>query len=81
MPKQVAEYKSPIRKVLQLLQQTRDKLRDKYSACREELRKQQNQVRAVEKSRAMWRRRAEAAETQLQDQKKTAAMSPLPGKT
>ena len=81
MPKQVAEYKSPIRKVLQLLQQTRDKLRDKYHACRMELRKQQNQVRAVEKSRAMWRRRAEAAERLWQDQKKTAAMSPSPAKT
>ena len=54
-----------------MLHAGRDKLRLKYAALREELRTAQNQVRAVEASRATWRRRAEDAELQLASLKKS----------
>jgi uncharacterized protein (DUF3084 family) len=67
------EYKSPSHKVLSLLHTGREKLRAKYRASREELRVAENQVRAVEASRAMWRTRAEAAEEELLLLKKRAS--------
>lgn len=66
MGKRLDEYTSPTHKVLALLHTGRNKLREKYNALREELRVAQNQVRAVEKSRQMWRQRAEAAEKELE---------------
>lgn len=69
MGKRIDEYTSPTHKLLTLLHTGRDKLREKYRALREELRVAQNQARAVEKSRQMWRQRAEAAEKELQSQK------------
>ena len=53
-----------------MLHKGREKLRLKYSTVREELRVAQNQVRAVQSSRAIWRDRAEAAEEELQLLKK-----------
>lgn len=70
MTKKLDEYESPTHKVLALLHKGRQKLRTKYKAVREELRVAQNQVRAVEKSRQMWRARAEEAERQLDQLKK-----------
>ena len=71
MPKLIDEYKSPSHKILAMLHKGREKLRLKYSTVREELRVAQNQVRAVQSSRAIWRDRAEAAEKELQLLKKT----------
>lgn len=73
MSKLLDEYKSPSHKVLNLLHTGREKLRAKYRASREELRVAENQVRAVEASRAMWRTRAEAAEEELLLLKKRAS--------
>jgi hypothetical protein len=70
MTKRIDEYTSPTHKLLALLHTGRNKLREKYKALREELRVAQNQVRAVEKSRELWRQRAQAAEEELQLQKK-----------
>ena len=70
MPKLIDEYKSPSHKILAMLHKGREKLRLKYSTVREELRVAQNQVRAVQSSRAIWRDRAEAAEEELQLLKK-----------
>lgn len=70
MAKLIDQYKSPSHKILALLHKGREKLRLKYGTVREELRGAQNQVRAVELSRAMWRVRAEAAEEELQLLKK-----------
>jgi predicted nucleic acid-binding Zn-ribbon protein len=70
MTKAIDEYKSPGHKIIAMLHAGRDKLRKKYSELRENLRTAENQVRAVEKSRAMWRRRAEAAESELSLEKK-----------
>jgi hypothetical protein len=75
MTKRIEQYSSPTHKILALLHTGREKLRQKYKAIREDLRVSQNQVRAVEKSREMWRSRAEAAEEELQLQKKTANRS------
>jgi hypothetical protein len=72
MTKLINEYKSPSHKVLAMLHQGREKLRLKYKVTREDLRVAQNQVRAVESSRAMWRGRAEAAEEELRLLKKRA---------
>jgi len=68
--KLIDEYKSPSHKILAMLHKGREKLRLKYSTVRGELRVAQNQVRAVESSRAIWRDRAEAAEKELQLLKK-----------
>lgn len=75
MTKRIEQYSSPTHKILALLYTGREKLRQKYKAIREDLRVSQNQVRAVEKSREMWRSRAEAAEEELQLQKKTGNRS------
>jgi len=64
------EYKSPTHKIIAMLHAGRDRLRKKYAALREKLRTAENQVRTVEKSREMWRQRAEVAETDLTDSKK-----------
>lgn len=70
MTKGLDQYQSPTHKILAMLHTGRDKLREKYRAVRQELRVCENQVRAVEASRAAWRQRAEAAERELEDLKK-----------
>lgn len=70
MTKTLDQYTSPARKLIAMLHAGRDKLREKYAVVRENLRKAENQVRAVEKSREMWRQRAEAAEAELAAVKK-----------
>jgi hypothetical protein len=65
MTKAIEEYKSPGHKLISMLHVGRDKLRLKYASLRVNLRTAQNHVRAVEKSREMWRQRAEAAEAKL----------------
>ena len=75
MTKAVGEYKSPVHKIIAMLHDGRDKLRKKYSVLKETLRTAENQVRAVEKSREMWRLRAEAAEAELSTAKKRELMT------
>jgi len=72
MVKAVHEYLSPPYKIIAMLKKGRDELRVKYRELMEQRRTAENQVRAVEKSRAMWRGRAEAAEAELQELKKKA---------
>jgi hypothetical protein len=72
MVKAVHEYLSPRYKIIAMLKKGRDELRVKYRELMEQRRTAENQVRAVEKSRAMWRARAEAAEAELQELKKKA---------
>jgi hypothetical protein len=80
MTKAVAEYKSPAHKLISMLHVGRDKLRLKYASVRVNLRTAQNQVRAVAKSREMWRHRAEAAEAKLStlEKKMTAPRTNCP---
>lgn len=70
MTKPLKDLKSPPHKIMEFLKKGRDDLREKYGKLRVTLRTAENQVRAVEKSRAMWRERAERAEAALQQQKK-----------
>ena len=71
MPKNIAEYKSPPHKIIEFLKKGRDQLRVKYRELREKHRVAHNQIRAVTKSREGWRVRAEAAEAELKDLKKS----------
>ncbi len=69
------QYKSPVRKILAWLESSRDRWKVKYASVKSQLRKTENQVRAVEDSRETWRRRAEAAEGELRELKKTGNLS------
>lgn len=70
MPKEVADYKSPSHKIIAFLKEGRDLLREKYRLLREKFRVAENQIRAVTKSREVWRARAETAEAELVELKK-----------
>jgi response regulator RpfG family c-di-GMP phosphodiesterase len=63
---QATEYLSPPHKVQEFLQRSRDLWRKKHHELKMQIKLAANQVRAVEKSRQMWRERAEAAEAELQ---------------
>ncbi len=65
MVKAIDEYCSPPHKIIAMLKKGRDDLRVKYRELMEQRRAAENQVRAVTKSREMWRTRAEAAEAEL----------------
>lgn len=67
MVKALDEYRSPPHKIIAMLKTGRDNLRAKYREVMKQRRAAENQVRVVEKSRAMWRERAEAAEAQLRE--------------
>ena len=69
MVKAIEEYRSPSHKIIAMLKKGRDDLRVKYRELMKQCRVAENQVRAVEKSRAMWRQRAEAAEAELNELK------------
>jgi predicted nucleic acid-binding Zn-ribbon protein len=73
MNMQLDEFKTPPRKLLSKLLTSRDKLRNKYQAVREQLRVAQNQVRAVENSRQLWKDRAIGAEKEVDAIKKKFA--------
>ncbi len=73
MPKDIADYKSPPHKIIAFLKEGRDQLRKKYRLLRKNLRVAENQVRAVTKSREMWRARAEKAEAELKEIKKKSS--------
>ena len=70
MVKAIHEYLSPPHKIIAMLKKGRDDLRVKYRELMEQRRTAENQVRTVEKSRSMWRTRAEAAEAELRELKK-----------
>ena len=67
MVKALDEYRSPPHKIIAMLKKGRDDLRIKYREVMNQRRVAENQVRAVEKSRKLWRERAEAAEAQLRE--------------
>jgi len=52
-------YKSPVTKLLRFFESSRDQWKKKHHDLKAELKLAHNQVRAVEKSREMWRQRAE----------------------
>ena len=70
------QYKSPAHKVIAFLKKGRDGWREKHKELYTKLRLLENQLRAVSKSRQMWRERAEAAEAELQSKKRSIAGLP-----
>jgi len=70
MTKALDEYLSPKHKVLDFLKKGHDALRLKYAELMVRLRRAENQVRAVTKSRQNWETRAKAAEAELRESKK-----------
>lgn len=73
-------WKSPVRKLIQFFERSRDLWKAKYVELKRERKGMENQVRAVEKSRAMWSTRAQTAEQrvaaleqELAAQKKTSS--------
>jgi hypothetical protein len=70
MVKALDEYGSPPHKIIAMLKSGRDNLRVKYRELMKQRRAAENQARVVEKSREMWRARAEAAEAELDELKK-----------
>lgn len=65
-----ADYKSPVRKIIAFLEKSRDGWKAKHHAVKQELRRTENQLRAVTASREKWRRQAEEAQAELNLQKK-----------
>jgi len=59
-------YKSPVGKLMAFFQHSRDGWKAKHHELKKQLKKEQNQVRAVEKSRAAWRQKAEDSQQQLE---------------
>lgn len=56
------QLKSPVRKLVVFFRKSRDQWKARHHKLRAQLKLDQNQVRAVEKSRDSWRQRAEFAE-------------------
>lgn len=65
--KELTECSSPVGKLLRFFKKSRDGWKGKQHEWKVRCKRQSNQVRAVEKSRAAWRQRAEAAEGRLRD--------------
>jgi len=59
-------YRSPMRKLVPFFANSRDQWKAKHHKLKKLLKKEQNQVRAVEKSRTAWRDRAVAATRQVE---------------
>jgi hypothetical protein len=66
MMSQATKFLSPKHKVLEFLERSRDLWKGKHHELKMQVKLAANQVRAVEKSRQLWRERAEAAEAELQ---------------
>jgi chromosome segregation ATPase len=73
MTKAIQDYESPPHKIIGFLKKGRDRLRQKYAGLRVKLRRAENQVRAVTKSRKNWELRARSAEAELDELKKSIA--------
>jgi hypothetical protein len=66
---QATEFLSPTHKVLRFLERSRILWKRKHHELKMRIKLANNQVRAVEKSRQMWRERAEAAQAELRQLK------------
>lgn len=63
------EFLSPHHKVVNFLERSRDLWKQKHHDLKMQMKLASNQVRAVEKSRERWRKRAEAAEAEVEKMK------------
>lgn len=60
-------FKSPLPKLVKFFESSRDDWKEKHHQLKRQLKLEQNQVRAVEKSRESWRTRAEVAEQRVRE--------------
>lgn len=60
-------YKSPLPKLLKFFETSRDGWKEKHHAVKAALKQARNQVRAVEKSREVWRSQAEDAKRRIRE--------------
>ena len=60
------EFKSPTKKLLAFFEKSRDRWKAKHLHTKQLLKKEQNQVRAVQRSRDHWRAKAKQAEADKQ---------------
>jgi hypothetical protein len=67
LPAEKPEFKSPVRKLLEVFRTGRDTWKAKYQRLKAEIKLMENQVRAVEKSREQWRARSRAAEERIKE--------------
>ncbi len=65
MTSQATKFLSPQHKIVRFLGRSRDLWKKKHHELKMQVKLADNQVRAVEKSRQMWRERAQAAEAEL----------------
>lgn len=65
MNQEATNWKSPLRKLALFFERSRDGWKAKYAELKRERKLMENQVRAVEKSRAMWMTRAQTAEQRV----------------
>ena len=65
MQTQEMEYISPLRKLVRFFESSRDKWKAKHHEVKKQLKLAQNQIRAVEKSRAKWRQDVEATRAEV----------------
>jgi hypothetical protein len=63
----VKSFTSPLRKLVNFFQRSRDRWKTKYQEAKRLCKKLSNQVRAVEKSRARWRELAQQYERQVSE--------------
>jgi DNA-binding transcriptional MerR regulator len=59
------QFSSPIRKLVPFFKRSRDAWKAKYMKLKAARKLMENQVRAVEKSREIWKQRAETSEARL----------------
>lgn len=59
------EYSSPAHKLIKFFRSSRDNWKTKHQQVKKQLKRAQNQVRAVEKSRARWRQEVEASRGEI----------------
>jgi lipopolysaccharide export system protein LptC len=64
-----AMFKSPVTKLLKFFEKSRNGWKAKCQRAKERNKRLATQTRAVERSRAAWRQRAELAERELRDLK------------
>ena len=61
----IAKYKSPIHKVLSMLERGRDNWKTKYREAKEQIKYLQNRLRRVEQSQQDWKQKAQASATEV----------------
>lgn len=67
MTTETGKYLSPQRKLVSFFERSRDGWKRKYKELKRRLKLAENQVRAVEKSRAEWRAKAEQAQQEAHE--------------